>query len=46
MKRKKEIDWKDVWKKFNEWFGRTADCDWESQQKAIKRIVNKQLKDV
>ena len=43
-----KIDWDTVWKQFNGWYSRTernpqAYLSWEAQQKALQRIVEKQV---
>lgn len=40
-----KLNWKIIWEKFDKWFDKTSDQGWENQQKTIKRIINKQLKE-
>jgi len=42
---KKKINWTKVWKSFEHWFGYHAkDYTWETQQKQIQKIIERQLK--
>jgi len=44
MKNKSILNWNEIWKKFDKWFDKNFDRSWIDQKKAIKRIVEKELK--
>ena len=42
------LNWVEIWRQFDKWFDNPhAICqdDWAAQQRAIKRIVNKEIKE-
>ncbi|KKL19432.1 hypothetical protein LCGC14_2465530 [marine sediment metagenome] len=38
------INWKLLWREFQEWYDENNDPEWEAQQLEIEALVEKQLK--
>jgi len=47
MAKKIKINWKNVWKNFEKWWGKNQweCCGWKDQTKAIQRIIEDEIND-